>query len=317
VPLSDQPGLNLNEMMKSMGTDGQIKGLYVMGEDILVSEPNANKVEARLQGCEFLVVQDIFMTETAQYADVVLPAACFAEKDGVFTNSDRRVQRVRKAVSPPGEARSDWEILCDVARAVGYPMPQYPGASEVYTELAQVTDKFAGISHERIEAEGGVQWPCPSPSAAGTPTLHMDGPIIGTAPFQTIQYRPSDELPCDDYPLLMSTGRILYHYNVGTQTRRDTGTNAKQAGNFIELHPDDAVALGLNDGDTVTVSSRRGQIEATAMPSPRMQRGCVWMPFHFAESNTNRLTNDAGDARTGTGEYKVCAVKVGLSEVNA
>jgi formate dehydrogenase major subunit/formate dehydrogenase alpha subunit len=310
VPLCDQPGLNLNEMMKSLGTDGQIKGLYIMGEDIIVSEPNANKVEARLAGCEFLVVQDIFMTETAKQADVVLPAACFAEKDGVFTNSDRRVQRVRKAVNPPGEARSDWQIICDVARAAGYPMPDYADAGEVYAELAQVTDKFAGISHERIDAEGGVQWPCVSPDAPGTPTLHIQGPMVGTAPFQTIQYRPSDELPCEEYPLLMSTGRILYHYNVGTQTRRDEGLNMKRAANFVEMHPEDARRLGLQDGDMVTVQSRRGEIQATVLPSPRMQRGCVWMPFHFAESNTNRLTNDAGDARTGTGEYKVCAVRV-------
>jgi formate dehydrogenase major subunit/formate dehydrogenase alpha subunit len=310
VPLSADPGLNLNEMMKSMGTDGQIKGLYIMGEDIIVSEPNADQVEARLKGVEFVVVQDIFMTETTKYADVVLPAACFAEKDGVFTNSDRRVQRVRKAVNPPGEARSDWKILCAVARAVGYPMPDYADAGEVYAELAQLTDKFAGISHERIEAEGGVQWPCVSPDAPGTPTLHIQGPMVGTAPFQTIQYRPSDELPCEDYPLLMSTGRILYHYNVGTQTRRDAGLNMKRAANFIEMHPEDARRLGLQDGDMVTVQSRRGEIQATVMPSPRMQLGCVWMPFHFAESNTNRLTNDAGDACTGTGEYKVCAVRV-------
>ncbi len=310
VPLSADPGLNLNQMMKDMGQDGQIKGLYVMGEDIIVSEPNASKVESRLSSCEFLVVQDIFMNETTRYADVILPAACFAEKDGVFTNSDRRVQRVRKAVNPPGEARPDWEIICEIARAVGYPMPDYQSPGEVYQEFAQVTDKFAGISHQRIEAEGGVQWPCPSPDAPGTPTLHTDGPIIGRAPFQTISYRPSDELPCEDFPLLLSTGRTLYHYNAGTQTRRDSGTSLKQRGNFVEIHPDDAKRLGLEDGTTVVVQSRRGRIEATAVPSPRMQPGCVWMPFHFAESNTNRLTNDAGDSRTGTGEYKVCAVRI-------
>jgi len=281
-----------------------------MGEDIIVSEPNAIKVEERLDGCEFLAVQDIFMTETAKRADVILPAACFAEKDGVFTNSDRRVQRVRKAVNPPGEARSDWEIICDVARAAGYPMPDYADPGEIYAELAQVTDKFAGISHERIDSEGGIQWPCPTPDAPGTPTLHTDGPIVGRAPFQTIHYRESDELPCEEFPLLMSTGRILYHYNVGTQTRRDAGMNMKRSSNFIEIHPEDARRMKLEDGDEVTVQSRRGEVQATAVPSPRMQPGCVWMPFHFAESNTNRLTNDAGDARTGTGEYKVCAVRI-------
>jgi formate dehydrogenase alpha subunit len=308
VPLSPNDGLNLNVMMSALAK-GEIKGLYVMGEDIVLSEPNAEKVERGLNQAEFVVLQDIFVNETFRFADVVLPAACFAEKDGVFTNSDRRVQRVRKAVEPPGQARPDWEIICDLARAAGYPMPNYADAGEVYAEMAALSPKFAGISHERI-GDAGLQWPCPDDQHPGTPTLHMDGPLRGKGEFQAIQYRPSAELPDEDYPLLLSTGRTLYHYNAATQTRRDAGPVAKQPRNFIEIHRRDAKRLGLSQGETVKVSSRRGELEAEVWVSPRVRRGCVWMPFHFGESPTNRLTNDAGDSITGTGEYKVCAVRV-------
>jgi formate dehydrogenase major subunit/formate dehydrogenase alpha subunit len=227
----------------------------------------------------------------------------------VFTNSDRRVQRVRKAVAPPGNARADWEILCDLARAAGYPMPRYAGVAEVYDEMASLAPKFAGISHDRVERDG-LQWPCPTPEHPGTPTLHRDGPIIGRAGFQVVHYRASDELPCEEYPLVLSTGRVLYHYNAATQTRRDPGPMAKHDGNFVEMHRRDARRLGLEDGETVRVVSRRGAIEAEVLVSPRMRFGCVWMPMHFAEAPVNLLTNDAGDAVTGTGEYKVCAVRV-------
>lgn len=308
VPLSPDPGLNLNEMMKAL-PKGDIKGLFVMGEDIVLSEPNASKVEIGLNQCEFVVVQDIFLNETARFADVILPAACFAEKDGVFTNSDRRVQRVRKAVSPPGEARADWEILCDLARAVGYPMPNYANPGEIYAEMASLTDKFAGISHDRIDA-AGIQWPCPTDEHPGTPTLHEQGLPPGKGRFQPVFYRPSAELPDEEYPLLLSTGRTLYHYNSATQTLRASGAVAKQPENFIEMHRKDAKMRGLSDGQLVQVTSRRGTVEAVVNVSPRMRRGCVWMPLHFPDSLTNRLTNDAGDAVTGTGEYKVCAVTV-------
>jgi predicted molibdopterin-dependent oxidoreductase YjgC len=307
VPLSPDDGLNLNVMMKKLGTS--IHGMYVMGEDIVISEPNASRVEQGLNEVEFLVVQDIFFNETCRFADVILPAACFAEKDGVFTNSDRRVQRVRKAVEPPGEARADWKVIAEIARRVGYPMPDYAGPSEVYAEMAALSDKFSGISYERIET-AGLQWPCPTPDHPGTGTLHGDGPLIGKAPFQGVTYRPSAELPDVEYPLILSTGRTLYHYNSATQTLRDAGPVAKQPENFVEMHRKDARMRGLRDGQRVEVSSRRGVIPAVVNVSPRMRRGCVWMPMHFPDSITNRLTNDAGDAVTGTGEYKVCAVQV-------
>ena len=309
VPLSPDPGMNLNVMMKAMGK-GEIKGVYVMGEDIVLSEPNASRVEAGLNQLEFVVVQDIFLNETCRFADVVLPAACFAEKDGVFTNSDRRVQRVRKAVDAPGEARADWQILVDVARRCGYDMPDYADPGEIYAEMAGLCDNFAGISHERIEREGGRQWPCPTPDHPGTGYLHEDGPLIGKGVFQGVAYRPSEELPDTDFDLLLSTGRTLYHYNAATQTRRSSGAMARQPGNFIEMHRKDARMRNLRDGDMVRVSSRRGEVVAQVNVSPRMRRGCVWMPLHFPEANTNRLTNDAGDPTTQTAEYKVCAVRV-------
>jgi len=310
VPLPSAEGMNLNVMMKALA-HGTIKGLFVMGEDIVISEPNVVQIERGLNACEFLVCQEIFHNLTTQYADVVFPAACFAEKDGVFTNSDRRVQLVRKAVEPPGEAREDWRILCDMARASGYAMPDYAGVHEVYDEMAALAPKFSGISHARIETRPlGLQWPCPDPSHEGTATLHEGGPTIGRAKFQAVRYRPSDELPDAEFPLVLSTGRILYHYNAATQTRREAGPVAKQAGNFIELHRRDAQRLGIRNGERVRVVSRRGAVEAEALISPRVRRGCTWMPMHFAESRANLLTNDAGDAVTGTAEYKVCAVRV-------
>ncbi len=309
VDLSPTPGLTLNAMMESLA-EGELRGLYVMGEDIIMSEPNATKVERGIKNCEFLVVQEILPNETSRYADVILPAACFAEKDGVFTNSDRRVQRVRKAVDPPGEARPDWKILCEMAIAVGYQMPAYSSPKDVYAEMASLAPKFSGISWDRIEREGGLQWPCPDSAHPGTPTLHQGAPIAGTATFMAISYRPSAELPDPEYPLLLSTGRTLYHYNSGTQTRKAAGPVAKQGENFLQMHRYDAGKLGISDGDSVEVSSRRGSVMAVARVAKKVQPGMVWMPFHFSENPANHLTNDAGDSVTGTGEYKVCAVRV-------
>lgn len=310
VDLDPNNGLNLNQMIKSVsrGT-GEIKAFYVMGEDIILSEPNNRALKAGFKDIEFLVCQEIFHNETTKLADVVLPGASFAEKDGVFTNTDRRVQRVRKAVNPPGNARADWEILCDFARAVGYDMPNYDSPADIYSEFVSLTPKFAGISHERLEDNvAGLQWPCETANHPGSVYLHQDGPIIGKAGFQAIDYRESLELPDDDYPLLLSTGRTLYHYNAATQTRRDTGTTAKNSDMFIEIHPDEAAKYGVTNGQWVKVASRRGGLKARVWLSGRVQPGCVWMPLHFAENAANRLTNDQGDPVTGTPEFKVCAV---------
>ena len=310
VPLPTVVGLNLNVMMKELAK-GKMKGLYVMGEDIVISEPNVSQVELGLNHCEFLVCQEIFHNETTRFANVIFPASCFAEKDGVFTNTDRRVQLVRKAIDPPGNAREDWRILCDFARAAGFPMPNYSSPSEIYSEMVSVTPKFAGLSHARLENRiAGMQWPCPDADHPGTPTLHVNGPLNGKAQFVAVDYRPSDELPDNDFPLVMSTGRTLFHYNSATQTRRDPGPAIKQRSNFIEVHRRDAKKLGIEHGEIVRVVSRRGAVEAEVWVTPRVRFGCIWMPMHFAESRANLLTNDAGDNYTGTGEYKVCAVKI-------
>jgi formate dehydrogenase major subunit/formate dehydrogenase alpha subunit len=310
VEQKPEPGLNLNEMMKAMGK-GELRGIFLMGEDIVVSEPNVGRVEQALnEEVEFLVVQDIFINESCRYADVILPASCFAEKDGVFTNSDRRVQRVRKAVEPPGQARADWQILCELMKRAGLEQPDYADPGEIYAELASLAPKFAGISHQRIEREGGLQWPVPSPEAPSTEFLHKGGVLRGKGLFQPVEFRPPFEEADPEYPLVLSTGRTLYHYNVATQTRRSEGLSAKQPESFVEVHRRDAGKLGIEDGQLVDVVSRRGSVRCRAMVSKQVRPGSIWMPFHFPAAKTNLLTTDAGDAVTGTGEYKVCAAKL-------
>ena len=310
VEQNENRGLNLNEMMKAMG-DGRLRGLFLMGEDIVISEPNAGRVEKALnENLEFMVVQDIFFNESCHFADVVLPASCFAEKDGVFTNSDRRVQRVRKAVEAPGEAWEDWRILLEVMRRAGLEQPDYQNPGEIYAEMASLSPKFAGISHDRIENEGGLQWPVETPDAPSTEYLHKGGVLRGKGLFMPVEFRPPFEEPDPEYPLVLSTGRTLYHYNAATQTRRSKGLSSKQPESFVEIHPWNARRLEVEDGQMVDVVSRRGRVRCRAMVSRQVRRGAVWMPFHFPESRTNHLTTDAGDAVTGTGEYKVCAVRI-------
>jgi len=309
VPQSETPGLNLNEMMKAMQR-GEIRGMYLMGEDIVVSEPNACRVEKALNEIDFLVVQDIFFNESCRFADVVLPAACFAEKEGVFTNSDRRVQRVRKAVEPPGQARADWEILSDVMRRAGLEQPAYSHPREIYAEMASLAPKFAGIRHERIEREGGLQWPVTSPDAPSTEYLHKGGVLRGKGLFRAVEYRAPAESADPEYPLVLSTGRTLYHYNAATQTRRSGGLATKQPEAFVEIHPGIGRKLGVGDGQMVDVVTRRGRVRARAMHSRQVRKNVIWMPFHFPDARTNNLTNDAGDEVTGTGEYKVCAARI-------
>jgi predicted molibdopterin-dependent oxidoreductase YjgC len=311
VSLPAEPGLNLNQIIKKVGKS--IKGLYVMGEDIVISEPNVSHLEEGLNNIDFLVVQDLFLNETARFADVILPGACFAEKEGVFTNSERRVQRVRKAVEPPGQARSDWEILVDVANACGASW-KYAEASEIYDEYVRDADKFAGISHARIDDEGGLQWPCPDKDSPGTRYLHEGGVLRGKGLMTPVDYRPSSELACGDYPLVLSTGRTLYHYNAATQTRREPGPALKQSEAFVEIHPRDARQRGIEHASPIKVTTRRGSVECRALVSRQVKPGCIWMPLHFAEARANLLTVDAGDPVTDTAEYKVCAAEVVRAE---
>jgi predicted molibdopterin-dependent oxidoreductase YjgC len=310
--LSPDPGMNLNVMMKAVGK--QIRGLFVMGEDIVVSEPNVSRLEAGMNDLDFLVIQEPFLNETTRFADVIFPSAVYAEKDGVFTNSERRVQKVRKAVEPPGQARADWQILTEFARACGATW-SYAGAAEIYAEMAEHAPKFAGIRHERIEAErpfglSGIQWPCPDEHHPGTPYLHEGGVLRGKGLFQAVEYRPPMELADEQYGLLLSTGRTLYHYNAATQTRRETGLTLKQPEPFVEIHPSDAKRRGIETDDFVDVSTRRGRIRVRAIVSRQVRPGCIWIPLHFPEARANLLTNDAGDRVTGTAEYKVCAAEV-------
>jgi formate dehydrogenase alpha subunit len=306
--LQGTPGLTVTEMIPA-AAKGDLKALYIMGENPMVSDPDLKHVEEALKNLAFLVVQDIFLTETAQLADVVLPAASFAEKDGTFTNTERRVQRVRKGVEPPGQARTDWEIIADLSTRMGYAM-QYRSAEEIFAEFTELTPSYAGISYKRLEREGGIQWPCPTPRHPGTPYLHKDKFVRGKGLFHAIEFIPPAELPDKDYPLLLTTGRVLYHYHTGSMTRRDDGLNFRYPEGHVEMHPVDAMEMGVEDGEKVRVTSRRGRIEMPVMVTSRSPQGTVFIPFHFFEAAANRLTNPVLDPIGKIPEYKVCAVKV-------
>ncbi len=307
APLPTNKGGTVTDFVEKAG-EGVLKAFYCVGEDPVRSEPNSTRVRANLQKLDFLVCQDIFMSETAELADVVLPAACFAEKDGTFTNTERRVQRVRTAVEAPGEARADWQIMCDISTAMGYPM-SFEHPSEIWDELAAATPSLAGISYERIE-ERGLQWPCPTPDHPGTPFLHKEVFTRGKGLFHEIDFRPPAEEPDEDYPMILSTGRTLYNYNVGNMTRKTAAVHQRQPENFVEIHEEDADRLGIRDGDKVRVATRRGEITACAHVAGKVRPGGLWMPFHYGESSANLLTNDAFDDITRTAEYKVCAARI-------
>lgn len=305
--LSPKPGLTLMEMMAAAG-DGKIKALYIMGENPLLSDPDLHHVKKELQNLELLVVQDIFMTETAEIADVVLPVASFAEKDGTFSNTERRVQRVRKAIEPPGEAKTDWEVICGISNAFGYPM-HYASAKEIFEEVTTVTPSYAGITYKRIEKEG-LQWPCPTQDHKGTKFLHKDRFSRGLGLFSAIEYIPADEQPSKDYPLIMTTGRVLYHYHTGTMTTRAEGPMERCPESLVEINPSDANKLGIAEGQTVKVSSRRGEVTAKAQITEKSVPGVIFMNFHFSEAPVNLLTNPALDPTGKIPELKVCAVKL-------
>jgi formate dehydrogenase major subunit/formate dehydrogenase alpha subunit len=301
------PGMKVTQMLPAAHA-GKIKALYIIGENPLVSDPDLNHAEKSLRALDFLVVQDIFLTETARLAHVVLPSACFAEKEGTFSNTERRVQRVRKAVEAPGEAREDWRIVCDIAARMGHPMT-YPDSRAIMDEIRQVTPSYAGIRYERIEAEG-LHWPCPNEEHPGTPILHREQFTSGKGTFHAIDYLPPAEMVDADYPLYLTTGRLLYQYHTGTMTMKTGGLNEIAPECFAEIAAEDARALGLEDGSTVRVSSRRGSISAQVKISPKAVRGTVFLPFHYAAAAANRLTNAALDPVCGIPEFKVCAVKL-------
>lgn len=278
----------------------------------MVSHADLHHAHACLNALDFLVVQDIFLTETAQLADVVFPSACFAEKEGTFTNTERRVQRVRKAVNAPGTARADWEILCDVSSSLGYPM-SYPSPREIMQEIAMVTPSYGGITYDRLKNDG-IQWPCPEETHSGTPILHKNGFMRGKGKFHAVEFIPPAELPDAEYPFILTTGRVLYHYHTGTMTRQSEELSAQEPRCFVEISREDADRTGLKDGGFVTVSSRRGNIVATVRISGKALEGTVFLPFHFAEAAANTLTNSAVDPIAGIPELKVCAVKLAPAE---
>ena len=307
VKLSRTPGATAPTMFERMGKN-QFKALYVIGEDPVVSEPNQDYTIKGLKNLEFLVVQDIFMSETAKGADVVLPAASFAEKDGTFTNTERRVQRVRKAINPVGNSKPDWQITCELSNRMGYRM-DYPSPKEVYDEIASLAPVFAGINYARIE-HNGIQWPCPDTKHPGTKFLHEGKFPRGLGKFFVLPYRAPAESPDKEYPLLLSTGRTLYHYNAGTMTRRSAGIIHKTNDCFVEVHQADAQDLGIFDAETVRICTRRGCITARAEVSDKVKKGVIWIPMHFVEAAVNKLTKDAYDNITQTAEYKVCGAKI-------
>ncbi|MEA1995218.1 MAG: formate dehydrogenase subunit alpha [Campylobacterota bacterium] len=303
------PGLTVVEMMNA-ACDGKIKAMYIMGENPMLSDPDLNHVEKGLKNLEFLAVQDIFLTETAKLADVVLPASSAMEKDGTFTSTERKVQRIRKAIEPPGETKPDWEIICVIGRKMGYDKAfSYNDPSEIMDEIARLTPSYGGINYERIES-GGIPCPCPDTSHPGTPYLHKDKFAGGKGKFTVLKYRPSVELPDEEYPFILTTGRTLFHFHTGTMTRQVHDLEYIKGKECMEINLADAEELGIKDGEIVEVSSRRGKVEVGAKVTDRSPKGVVFMTFHFKETPTNVLTIAALDPVAKIPEFKVCAVKV-------
>jgi formate dehydrogenase alpha subunit len=306
VPMPEQMGLRIPEML-DMAVYGQLKAMYIMGEDPALTDADANHVRKALDSLDFLVAQNIFMTETAKYADVFLPAALYAEKEGTFTNTERRVQRVRKAVDPPGQCRPDWQIIIDLSERLGHHMP-FTSPEEVFEEIRRVIPNFAGITYERLEKEGGLQWPCPSEDHPGTTYLHKGTFARGKGLLQGIPFEPPAELTDEEYSTLLTTGRMLFHYNIST--RISESLEMLRPHELAEVNPADAEELGFEEGEMIRVSSRRGSITTRIAITDRVPVGTVFMTFHYKESPVNELTNSAYDPVTKTAEFKVCAVRL-------
>jgi formate dehydrogenase major subunit len=305
--LPTKVGLKVTEMLPK-AHEGELKAMYIIGENPMVSDPDLNHAETCFDHLDFLVVQDIFLTETAQKADVVLPSKCFAEKEGTFSNTERRVQRVRKAVDPPGLAKDDWQITCEIATAMGYEMA-YDKSEDIFNELASLTPSYAGVSYPRIE-HVGLHWPCPTSEHPGTPILHGAQFTRGKGLFHAIDWIAPAELVGNEYPMSLTTGRVLYHYHTGTMTMKTEGLNERSPEAFVEIARTDAQDIGIEDGDMVTVFSRRGKIKVRARVSRKAVEGTVFIPFHFAQAAANKLTHAALDPVCGIPEFKVCAVKL-------
>lgn len=310
--LDPDPGLTVVEIM-SAALEGTIRGMYMMGENPFLSDPNINKIRKALANLEFLVVQDIFLTETAEFADVVLPAASFFEKTGTYTNTDRRVQVGRKALDPPGDARPDWEITCEIAGRMGCAM-EYDSPEEVFAELTSLSPSYAGMTYENLGLTGKL-WPCPDPAEDGVQVLFGDRfpTESGRGKFVPAEFAPAKELPDEEYPFVLNTGRLLEHWHTGTMTRRSRALAELQPEARVDMNPGDLERLGIADGDLVEVASRRGRIVLKATSTERMASGSVFIPFHFREAAANLLTIDELDPEGKIPEYKFCAVRVSPS----
>jgi len=287
--------------------EGTMKALYIMGENPMVSDPDLNHAEKALKNVDFLVVQDLFMTETAQLADVVLPAAAWAEKTGTFTNTERRVQLIKKAVASPGEARPDWEIIQGIANAMGAEW-NYAGSEEIHNEAISLAPSYGGITYERIGSTG-LHWPCPTKEHPGTPVLHVGKFARGKGLMKGIPFKEPAELPDSEYPLVMTTGRVLEQFHTGTMSRKTAGLN-NLAGPMVMISVEDAEALKITNSEMVRVSTRRGEISTKAFVTRRIGKGTIYIPFHYFEAAANRLTNAAHDPVAKIPEFKVCAARV-------
>jgi predicted molibdopterin-dependent oxidoreductase YjgC len=283
--------------------------MYIMGENPVISDPHIKHTVKALKKLQCMVVQDIFMTETAMLAHVVLPGVSFAEKDGTFTNTERRVQKIRKAIEPCGESMPDWQIICQLSKKMGYDM-DYKAPYEIMEEIALLTPSYSGILHHRLDNCFGIQWPCTDINHPGTPFLHRKKFVRGLGSFIPVHYIPPEEQPDEKHPFILTTGRGYFHYHTGTMTRRTATLEREQPLCTVEINPDDAKLFGINDRDTVNVSTKRGKIKATAQITERIIRGTIFIPFHFKESPVNLLTNPALDPIARIPEYKACAARV-------
>ena len=306
VALDPEPGFRIPNML-SAAVSGQFRGLFVQGEDIAQSDPDTKNVTAALSALECLVVQDIFLNETARYAHVFLPGTAFLEKDGTFTNAERRINRVRP-VMPSKSGLAEWEVVCRLATAMGYPM-EYGSASEIMDEIAALTPAFAGVSFAHLDRVGSVQWPCTAATPLGTPVMHAERFVRGSGRFLITQFVPTEERSSRRFPLLLTTGRILSQYNVGTQTRR-TENVVWHLRDVLEIHPSDAELRGVREGDAIMLASRMGEITLAAQLTDRVPPGVVYTTFHYPELAANIVTTEHSDWATNCPEYKVTAVEV-------
>ncbi len=307
--LPEEPGLTVVEMIDA-AAEGEIRAMYIMGENPMLSDPDINHVREALANLDLLVVQDIFLNETAELATVVFPACSFAEKDGTFTATDRRVQRVHRAIDPVGHSRADWEIVCDLARIMGAGGFAYRGAEEIFEEITRLTPSYAGMSYRRLEENGYLQWPCPTEEHPGTEFLHREGFARGKGLFTPVTWKPPLEVADEEYPLYLTTGRVHFHYHTGTMTRRSPTLNREMSFGAVDLNPRDAERLGVEDHELVSVSSRRGEVKIRTRVTEMVPPGVVFIPFNFRESAANALTNPARDPVSKIPEFKVCAVKL-------